>query len=194
MNPTSLPKREDKARARRTPWRTLGGLAAAVALGLFLLWELVILPPGRFDRMASFRDAVAYYIAEVPFQLDFTSADQTDIQRWLEASELPMMPEIPVELGARVPFGCKEISWGEVKVSLVCFYESGSSGRIIHLFVAPRDAVDESLIASLDSVEFKYKRETRGWVSGDKVCMLVPSNPEMRIAHLLDGEKLKIAS
>lgn len=190
-NPSSM---EVLTKQKTWPWRSVLSAAAALAISALILWEFVIQPPQNFDRMADYREAVAYYIDQVPFQLDMTSSDRGEIQSWLAGEELPTMPDIPVSLGARVSFGCKEISWGEVDISLVCFYESGTSGRLIHLFVAPRSAVSESFVASLGDVETEYNRETRGWVSDEWVCMLVPSDPAMEIAYLLDDAEFQSAS
>lgn len=189
-NPDSM---EVITKPKAFPRRSLIGIAAAVALSALLLWEFVIHPPRNFDQITDYREAVAYYIAKVPFQLDFTSGDRRDIQTWLDRESLPTMPDIPVALGDRVPLGCKQIGWGEVNVSLICFFESESSGRIIHLFIAPRNAVSEDLLATLDDVVIEYGRETRGWVTDDAVCLLVPSDPAMAIAHLLDSGEFQAA-
>ena len=190
-NPQSM---EILTKPKISPFFPLLASAAALAISALLLWNFIFQPPINFDRIGNYREAVAYYIAEVPFQLDMASNNRAEIQSWLTKENLPTMPDIPVALGDRVPFGCKQISWGDVDISLVCFYESGNSGRIIHLFIAPRSALSENMLASLDTVKMKHNRETRGWMTDDYVCMLVPSDPAMEIAHLLDSGQFQSAT
>ena len=179
-----------KARAggprRRLQTWGLIAVAAVVLLAFGGFWHFAWQPTQHFHAQTEYRTAMAYYIDRVPFQLDFTSQQLGAIKQWLGDSAAPPLPAIPASLGARVPLGCKRIQWGETTVSLVCFYESIPDGRIVHLFIAPRSALADPAFAEINETVFAHGRETRGWSTEEWVCILVPSDPAMRIAHFLD--------
>ena len=175
---------------RAVAWPSWAALAAAVALLACLgLWKYQWAPRAEFARTTEFRAAMAYYIAEVPFQLDYTTQNLTAIRHWLRDSSIPTLPAIPQQLAEHVPLGCKEIQWGQTKVSLICFYESIPDRRIIHLFVAPRSALSEDAIGEIEATLVAQGFETKGWQTDEWVCVLVPSSRDMRVAPLLEQAK-----
>jgi hypothetical protein len=174
------------ATARRTPFRWIWAAAAVALLAALGGWRFHWAPRAHFMDTVGFREAMAYYIAEVSFSLDFISEDLSAIGQWLEDSATPGLPELPATLAARTPLGCKSIQWGETRVSLICFFESIPDGRLIHLFVAPRNALSEEAIGEIEATLIAQGFETRGWQTSDWVCVLVPSKRDMRVAPLLD--------
>lgn len=160
--------------------------AAAIVLSAVGLWRWQWVPQAEFNRTADFREAMAVYIAEVPFQLDYTSQHLAAIQQWLTDSQVPAMPAIPSRLAGRIPLGCKQIQWNNVTVSLVCFYDSIPENRIVHLFIAPRSALSEQAIGDIEASLVARGFDTRGWQTDEWVCVLVPSSRDMRVSPLLD--------
>lgn len=169
---------------RRWPW--IGVAAAVVLLASLALVRWQWLPRAEFAQTRDFREAMAVYIAKVPFQLDFTSQQLGAIRQWLGDASVPELPAIPEDLAERVPLGCKKIQWGEVTVSLVCFYDSIPEGRIVHLFVAPRSALSEEAVGEIEQTLVAQGFDTRGWRTDEYVCVLVPSSRDMRVSPLLD--------
>jgi hypothetical protein len=170
---------------RFSPWWTWAAAAVAV-LAVVGLWRFLWLPQAQFDGTPEFRDAMAYYIAEVPFQLDYTSGNLAAIQQWLSDSAVPGVPPIPKRLAGKVPLGCKEIQWGDTQVSLICFFESIPERRLIHLFVAQRSTLSEEAIGEIEATLMAEGFQTRGWQTDEWVCVLVPSHPDMEVAPLLE--------
>ncbi len=136
--------------------------------------------PDDFDQ---FRDGMAYYIRNVYFQLDHFTSSMDSIEDWLEENNAPLHEAVPAQLLALQPIGCKELSWNGHPVSLVCFHTR--DGNIVHMFIMDKDAVDEAAYASLGDVMVSNELETGGWVTEDKVYVLVGSNPDVDIEFAL---------
>jgi len=136
--------------------------------------------PDSFDR---FRDGMAYYIRKVYFQLDHQTDQLPSIENWLREKGSPGYESLPGQLTALPPLGCKELEWQGHKVSLVCF--NTRDGRIVHLFILDRADVGESRIGDISTVARSSGLETGGWVTEDKVYLLVGSDPEVDIEFAL---------
>lgn len=177
---------ESNAKPARSAPRWIWAAAAILALTVLGLWRFQWMPQAQFAETPEFREAMAYYIAEVPFQLDYTSQNLAAIQQWLMDSSVPALPPIPTQLADKVPLGCKEIQWGKTQVSLICFFESIPDRRLIHLFVAQRSALSEDAIGEIEATLVTQGFETKGWQTEEWVCVLVPSNRDMQVAPLLE--------
>lgn len=183
------PARETRPSAadrRRLPGWQLG-MAAMLVFGLGAAWALILQPKLRFDRTEDYREAMAYFVGDVPFKLDFKTDNLQAIAQWLEDSGSPVPERIPVKLMAKTPLGCKQIDWGGTTVTLICFYASIPQGQLVHLFVVDRDAVGEQAIRDLDQALSANGFETRGWLSEAHACLLVPSQRGMAVRHFVES-------
>lgn len=180
---------EPKAR-QPAPWLRravrLGGIAAVLALGSgigLVGWSKY--EHHQFQNEDRFRDAMAFYISDIWFSLDYLSDDLRGIERWLDLAGATSMPQLTDSLTSRIPLGCKQVEWNGVQVSLICFFQDLPGDRIIHLFIAPRDQLSEATFAGIEQVMESYGLETKGWVTSEHVCVLVPSKPNMPVRSLV---------
>jgi hypothetical protein len=135
------------------------------------------------DDFTDFRDGMAYYIRNVYFQLDHLTTDLGSIEQWLGDNEAPVYEGLPEGLTALVPIGCKQLSWKEQNVSLVCFHTA--AGKIVHLFILEREGFDPARFEDIGSVATSHALETGGWTTDGSVYLLVGSDPEVDIEFAL---------
>ena len=135
------------------------------------------------DSFNQFRDGMAYYVRKVYFQLDHVTKDINSIENWLIDNDAPVFEAIPGELLALNPIGCKELKWQGKDVSLVCFHTE--DGNIIHLFIMERSTADSGAFSDIRSVAVSHDLETGGWVSDEKVYLLVGSAPDVDVEFAL---------
>jgi len=136
--------------------------------------------PDDFDH---YRDGMAYFIQNRYFQLDHLTTDLRSIENWLLQNDVPVYGHLPDNLVALDPIGCKELTWKGRQVSLVCFHNG--NGGIVHLFVMEADGLDPEYYRNVTTVAVSSGLETGGWVDGDKVYVLVGSDPEVDIEFAL---------
>ncbi|NDV62612.1 DUF3379 domain-containing protein [Puniceicoccales bacterium CK1056] len=170
------------------------GAAAAVILGLgsffyvrqneVLIQDIQQSITGKSpDDFGNFRDGMAYYVRNVYFQLDHLTEDLTSIESWLDNKEAPVYEGLPAGLTALVPIGCKQLTWQDQNVSLVCFHTA--DGKIVHLFILNRQGIDASLYEDITAVANSQSLETGGWMTGSTVYLLVGSDPQVDIEFAL---------
>ncbi len=135
------------------------------------------------DSFDQFRDGMAYYIRKVYFQLDHKSDQLPSIEDWLQNHDTPAFGNLPGQLAALPTLGCKQLEWRGQKVSLVCF--NTRDGKIVHLFILDREGADPDQFRDIATVARSSGLETGGWLTPDKVYLLVGSDPEVDIEFAL---------
>ena len=180
--------------SRRSGWGLLMAIAAILILSLStflylrfnedlvqnLQHSITGTHPDDFD---SFRDGMAYYARKVYFQLDHFAGSLDSIESWLNESSSPGYDSLPSALAALDPIGCKQLSWKGQPVSLVCFHTE--RGAIIHLFILERGNTDADHFDNIREVAVSSELETGGWVTDEKIYLLVGSAPEVDIEFAL---------
>ena len=179
----------------RYRWIGWGGAVAAIILfgvaffritpqGEHLIQRVQVATSGSSpDSFDQFRDGMAYFIRKVYFQLDHKTTEMDSIENWLIDNKSPVFESIPDELLALDPIGCKELQWQGRNVSLVCFHTV--DGNIIHLFIMERGPADDQGISAITSVAVSHDLETGGWLSDEKVYLLVGSAPGVDVEFAL---------
>jgi len=173
--------------------RWLYGVAAVLAIGfvsVFLYRDETILQniqrqvAGKdHESFSNLRDGMAYYISSIYFQLDHISPDLNSIENWLQEKQVPSYDDLPEELIALDPIGCKELLWRGRKVALVCFHND--TGGIVHLFIMDQSEADPSIYEGISEVAISQGLETGGWTSNGKVYLLVGSEKDVDIEFAL---------
>lgn len=156
--------------------RWVVGLAGAAAL-LFLLAQVADVwrnaapeastLPGYASEMVSF--------VKLPPSLEMESADLGAIKGWLAQKEA-VAPDVPQNLAALQPVGCRVLSFRGHDVTLICFHREG--GRLAHLFVVDRAA----LLRVKPGAAVVFRREgewtTATWAEKDRVYMIAVQGDE----------------
>jgi len=67
------------------------------------------------------------------FELSVTGEPLDRLRSWLEAQHVPTGSDLPKELAAITPAGCRVIDWNGRRASLICFPTTG--GELVHLVI-----------------------------------------------------------
>ncbi len=164
--------------------RWIFSLAGAAAL-LFLLVQVVDFWRGGATPMSA---ALPSYASEMvsfvrlPPPLDMESSNLGTIKDWL-AQNKKLSPEVPTNLAALSPAGCRILSYREHKVTLVCFRRE--KGGLAHLFVVDRSALP--MVKPGDAPSFVREGEwtTAIWAEGDRAYMIAVEGDEAAVRGYL---------
>jgi len=128
--PTRL-RRELLLLAPRSPRPILAFWLTALAP----LAAVVVIWFSMESRQPSLEKAQADLLAflNTDFELSTEPKPIDQLRTWLDARGAPADFEIPKELAAHLPEGCRVIEWQGHTASLICFYIEG--GPIVHLVV-----------------------------------------------------------
>ncbi len=140
----------------------------------------------RFQEINDYRNAMAFYAADVYFRLDFLSEKLPEIDQHLVSKKSPILNEIPNRLAEKLPLGCKTLDWQGQKVTLICFHSD--EDKIIHLYLIDKSTTSENSFGELGELAKQSRQhglETIGWTTDNLVCLLVGSEPDVKVAHLL---------
>ncbi|MBA3543977.1 MAG: hypothetical protein H0T83_06020 [Chthoniobacterales bacterium] len=169
------------ATSRSARW--LVGLAGVAAL-LFLLAQVVDLwhnaapdaavLPGYASEMVSF--------VKLPPRLEMESADLGAIKGWL-AQNGTLTPEVPANLAALQPVGCRVLAYRGHKVSLVCFQRA--EGKLAHLFVVDRAALPGLKPGAAPSFDQEGEWTSALWAEGDRAYMIAVQGDEAAVRSYL---------
>lgn len=164
------------APATSRPARWLVGLAGVAAL-LFLLAQAVdfwrnaapdsATLPGYASEMVSF--------VKLTPPLEMESADLGAIKDWL-AQNGTLTPDVPANLAALQPVGCRVLSYRGHKVTLVCFHRGG--GKLAHLFVVDRAALPGLKPGAAPSFNKEGEWTAALWAEGDRAYMIAVQGDE----------------
>lgn len=170
----------------RRLWMAAAAAVVLTAAGLvkyFVFPPPVEFPGSQFTSVEEFREDMARY-ANSRFVLGHMTKDFAEARDWLKGKESPSFDETPQAIVSYEGMGCQSFSWGKNKVSLVCF-KNGED--IVHLFVANKEAFEDLLPADeLQSMQVRKKLQTGGWMTEDKVFLLVGSEPDVEIGAVLE--------
>ena len=170
----------------RRLWMAAAAAVVLTAAGLvkyFAFPPPVQFPGTEFSSVSTFREHMAFY-ASSRFVLGHMTEDLAEARDWLKENQSPSYEETPGPIVSFEGMGCQTFSWGEHQVSLVCF--KNADDDIVHLFVANKETFKELMPASeLQGMQVKRKLETGGWITEDKVYLLVGSEPDVKIGSLL---------
>ena len=163
--------------------RWIIGLAGAVAL-LFLLSQVANVwrhAPPESTALPAYASEMVSFI-KVPPSLEMESGDLSAIKGWLTQKEV-RLPDIPPNLAALDPVGCRILSFRQHDVTLICFHRG--SDRLAHLFVVDRAALPQ--MKPGDAVVFQREGEwtTAMWAEKDQVYMIAVQGGESAVEGYL---------
>ena len=150
--------------------RWIIGLAGVVAL-LFLLTQVVGLWRGPAPVSAALpeyaREMVSF--VHLPPPLEMESPDLGTITDWLAQKNTPPM-NVPPQLAALQPVGCRILSFRGHDVTLICFKRDGN--QLAHLFVVDRAAFPKLLAGAAPVFSREGEWTTASWAEKDRVYMI----------------------
>jgi len=118
------------------------------------------------------------------FGLDVVDESYPRIESHLVSCRAPVVGELPFNNEAiEKAIGCKVLDWNGSTVSLACFQSEG--GEIVHLFVMPRGAVDESLVKAGIYRAQVGDFATVSWLQRDLVVMVAAQMPAAELEGVL---------
>lgn len=153
----------------RSSWsRTILAVAASIiVLGvLFSSWR------GPFQpaiSLADYRDEMVSFI-KIPPTVELESADLTRLNSFLTSANAPAQFEVPKNLQAYEPLGCRVLRFRGHDISLVCFKVGGS--QFAHLFVADVKSVPTSGRAASPVFAAEEDWMTATWAEGGHAYLL----------------------
>jgi len=174
---------EARSHRRTWVWSSLGGLAAALIIGVGGFFAYTIHYNRGIDDISSYRDAMAHFAVGSYFRLDYHDENITRIQNWLTHHDAVSFEDLSDELLALTPKGCKMLEWQGHQVSLVCFRLE--DGNLVHLFITDEDARSVDAFKNIEMVFLAEGLETGGWRKDGKVFLLTGSAPGVSIDEFL---------
>ncbi|MGI8889366.1 MAG: hypothetical protein ACR2G0_01085 [Chthoniobacterales bacterium] len=152
------------------PWSWVVKLAGVAAL-LFLLVQvanLVRAPSQPSVRMADFASEMVSFIRISP-RLEMSGDNLGTIEKWLSQKNMPPM-DVPRNVAALEPVGCRILSFRAQKVTLICFQRADDG--LAHLFVVNRSAMPEMKPGGKPVFAQEGEWATASWVDKDSVYMV----------------------
>ncbi len=192
-----------RASRRALTWRTwrLGfGLAATVALATGLGWwahGLVFKPSATAVHLGgppllAWQQHDLVIFLNPFFSLDLEKKNYQPLEAHLVAAAAPVAGELPFNDAIVSAVGCKVLEWHGDRVSLTCFLSK--SGELVHLFVAPRGNVDESLLQHGPHRAQVGAYATVTWLRGDHIVMVASKLPADQLERTLIPRQLAIGA
>ena len=112
-------------------------IAAALVLGLLLLWQMALNIPSKQDRFIAFHSAALADFKPLP-RLDLLGTTLQETQQFIQTKAAPTAPTLPLALAVLSTAGCKTLVWEGQPESLTCFNLPGC--QLLHLFVIDKNA------------------------------------------------------
>lgn len=171
--------------AESRQWSLATKLAAVAAL-LFLLAQIVSL----YRAVAPAATPVADYAHEmVSFvqltpPLEMESDNLGAIKGWLAKKETAPM-DVPPQLAALEPLGCRVLSFRGRKVALICFQRD--KNRLAHLFVVDRAAMPKLKPGGKPVFVDAGEWTTAAWAENDRVYMIAVQGNRAAVQRYLPG-------
>ncbi len=117
--------------------RRNGLLALAAALAAFAVifssWRGPFQPA---NSLADFRDEMTSFIKVDP-TLELSTHDLSEVETWLAKNNAPSQVNLPKNLRALTPVGCRKLRFRGHDVALICFRQN--KDRLAHIFVMDRN-------------------------------------------------------
>ncbi len=169
---------------RPSRWsRWILSLAGAAAL-LFLLvqvadfWRNAAPASAALPSFAS--EMVSFVKLDPPLEL--MSGDLGTIKGWIAKQESPT-PQVPPQMAALPPVGCRVLSFREHDVTLICFQRDGK--RLAHLFVVDRAALPSVKPGAPPTFNQTGDWATASWAEKDRVYMIAVQGDQATVQGFL---------
>lgn len=163
--------------------RWIVGLAGVAAL-LFLLAQVADVWRNAKVASAALSDYGSEMVSfvKLPPSLELMSTDLSAIERFL-AEKQTIPADVPPNLAALGPVGCRVLSFRSHDVTLICFKRE--SGKLAHLFTVDRAALPG--LKAGDPVVFQREGEwmTATWTENDRVYMIAVQGDEATARRFL---------
>lgn len=161
-------------------WGRVAAAAAVLLLGIMMFHAL----HRPASAVESFRGDMAK-LAMNGFPLDHEDGDMLRLRTWLARARAPVYDDCPPCIDANKGIGCRKFTWNDRTVSVVCFEKD--SGRVVHLFVIERAALDGARDLPDDgrlAAKQHEGLENGGWTDGRNVYLLVGSSSDVSVSDL----------
>jgi uncharacterized membrane protein YbaN (DUF454 family) len=169
--------------AESRQWSWAARLAAVAAL-LFLLAQIISLFRASAPASTVIPDyarEMVSFIRLVP-PLEMESHDLDAIKRWLAKKDAAPM-DVPPQLAALKPVGCRVLSFRGQKVALICFQRS--EDRLAHLFVVDRAAMPKMKPGAKPVFVDAGGWTTASWAENDRVYMIAVQGDRAAVERFL---------
>jgi len=172
----------------RTPvsssW-SLATILAAIAAVLFLCAQVVSLIRGSGSTDSASvtnyaREMVSF--VQLPPPLEMMSDDMDAIRSWMNENRTPPI-NVPANLSALQPVGCRLLSFRGHDVSLICFKREGN--RLAHLFTVDRAALPQMRAGKPPVFSAAGEWTTASWVEGNRVYLIAVQGDEEAVKSYL---------
>lgn len=164
---------------RRSP--TLAMAASLALLGLIAaLWfnRTPTAPPGTF---AAYRVEMTQFLRTFP-QLDLATDRLPEVRAWLSQQHPLVQAKIPTGMERFPSIGCRTVEWQGKKLALLCFM---AEGQVVHVFVMPRTAFPDALLAAAPTFAKVGPQNTASWASDENLYFVVTQADESLLRKIL---------
>ena len=146
--------------------------------------KTIVAPSGQ--GINEMRSDLATLVSNRDFSIQHKGESIDELSKWLVAAQAPA-GEMGAAIMEKEGIGCAVLEWNANSVSMICFRDkSCGGGGVVHLFAIDRSAFGADI--AVDAVA-KHQRtsglDTAGWVSADKVFLMVGDDPEVELDSLL---------
>lgn len=172
-------------RPQATSSWSLAAILAAIAALLFLCAQVVSLFRGMSSTDTALvsdysREMVGF--VQLPPSLAMMSDDMEAIKNWLGENRTPPI-NVPANLNALQPVGCRLLSFRGHDVTLICFRREGD--RLAHLFTVDRAALPQMRAGQPPVFSTTGDWTTASWAEGNRVYLIAVQGDEEAVKHYL---------
>lgn len=167
----SWPPRAVRHRFQSTMLRLVASIVFIAAL---LFGWSALSGRGKLGKAESMTAALSEFLKEFPL-LDLKTSRWPEINEWVTFKTAGLDIRIPDSMQKYPGIGCRELSWKEKRVFLVCF---AANGEVVHLFIIPNSGLAGS--ASELAPQFSRVRDwsAAAWTQGDNSYWVLTKGSE----------------
>jgi len=168
----------------KSSWN-LAAILAAIAALLFLCAQVVSLfrntTPTNTASVSDYSREMVGFV-QLPPSLAMMSDDLDAIKSWLGENRTPPI-NVPSNLSALQPVGCRLLSFRGHDVTLICFRREGD--RLAHLFTVDRAALPQMRAGKPPVFSTAGEWTTASWTEGNRVYLIAVQGDEEAVKRYL---------
>jgi len=170
----------------------VGVLAVAAIVVALLIVSRTLIPRGAgredYNTLANYQGQMIG-IASSAYRMDYSTNDLTQIRAYLARNGAPAEYTVPAPLEKTATTGCAIESWGNARVSMICFRTGKplppNQPGDLWLFVVDRAAVKGAPTAASPQFTQLNRIITAVWAQGDKLYLLGTEGDQQTIQKYL---------
>jgi hypothetical protein len=169
-----------------------GVLAVAAIVVSLLVVSRTLIPRGAgtkdYNTLANYQGQMIG-IASSAYRMDYSTNDLTQIRAYLAKNGAPAEYTVPAPLEKTATTGCAIESWGNARVSMICFRTGKAlppnQPGDLWLFVVDRTSVKNAPSAGPPQLARIHQLMTATWTQGDKLYLLGTEGDEQSVRRFL---------